>query len=385
MSTLEGNEYEWIESSEVFEQFCQQLTPGECIALDTEFVRTNTFYAQLGLIQLADSNTCYLVDPLPMEDDSALRNFIGSADHVLVIHSCSEDLNLLYTALNSVPAAIFDTQIAAAFLGLGFSLSYQALVSEMLGIDIPKDATRSDWLKRPLSDIQKHYAANDVRYLLQLRDELQIKLAQAGRLEWFEQECHDLLSLAPQSEMRSNWENGYASMSNAWRLNDTGLRFLQALFVWREEQARSRNKPRNWIAKDSDLQLIASAMSSSRDQPDLDALQSIAGVDKHVLKRYSGDFLTILNTSIEANAAVNRDLLNSPLNGSARKLLKTCQRAVQDQADELGIAPELLGRKKIITELVRQYELGGAVDWSAMTSQWRRNILEPVLSPILSA
>lgn len=382
MHTADGMNFRLIEDESEFSQLQQQLSSSAHIALDTEFMRTNTFYPLLGLIQVADAQGCYLVDPLPFANTSALVNFLNSPQHTLVLHSCSEDLNLLYTSLAAVPSVVFDTQIAAAFLGLGFSLSYQALVHDLLGIDIPKDETRSDWLKRPLSDTQKVYAATDVRYLLELRDLLETKLRSKGVYEWFEQECQDLLGIAQQSEMESNWQFSYANINNAWRLSDAGLLYLQQLCIWREQEARRRNKPRSWIAKDADLMQIAAAMSREK-VPSLATLLAVNGVEKPLLNRYGSALVALLTSPSLAHTEIDREILNNPLTADSRTKLKACQRVVQEIASEHTIAPELLGRKKIILELVRGYEQEGVVEWPAMISGWRRALLEPALAPIL--
>lgn len=384
MKTADGMSIELLEDVAAFDTLRKNLASEKHIALDTEFMRTNTFYPLLGLIQLANSHSCYLVDPLPLEDSKSLRGFLSDPGHTLVLHSCSEDLNLLYTALKVIPATVFDTQIAAAFLGLGFSLSYQSLVQSLLGIDIPKDETRSDWLKRPLSDTQKVYAATDVRYLLELRESMEAQLKSKGVFGWFQQDCCDLLAVAPHSELRANWESSYAGINNAWRMNDTGLGYLQKLCVWREQEARQRDKPRSWIAKDGDLLQIAVGLSKKQ-TPTLPALQSIAGLDKHVINRYGNPIIQLLLSNPGLAPAIDRDLLNKPLSANSRNKLKACQRVVQEIANDWTIAPELLGRKKIVIELVREYELQEAPDWPAAITGWRRELLEPALVPILAA
>lgn len=352
------------------------------VALDTEFVRTNTFYARLGLIQLAGTGTCFLVDPIPFPETSTLTAFLNSNEHIFVVHSCSEDLNLLYTSLGVIPNKIFDTQLAAAFLGIGFSLSYQALVEQMLGKTIPKDETRSDWLRRPLSETQMVYAATDVEHLLALRELLEAQLRAKGVFEWFVQDCQDLLGIAPASESEASWQDNYTGINNAWRLNDLGLEYLHRLCIWREQEARRRDKPRNWIAKDADLLQIA-AGTARQGAPTPEALASLEGVDKPVLKRYARDLSQLL-ADITESARIDRNALNAPLSTSARKKLKECQHAVQELAAQHAIAPELLGRKKVIMELVREFEQGDNITWPASASGWRRALLEPVLTPILT-
>jgi len=382
MKTADGATIKLIDNPADFSVLQEDLTPHKYIALDTEFVRTNTFYPLLGLIQLGDRERCFLVDPLPFQDPSPLSTFLANPDQTFVLHSCSEDLNLLLTALNVMPVDVFDTQIAAAFLGMGFSLSYQALVRELLGIDIPKDETRSDWIKRPLSEPQKIYAATDVRYLLELREMLEQQLKDRQVFDWFQQECRDLLTVAPVAEISENWQHAYQNINNAWRLDDAGLDYLQKLCVWREEEARGRNKPRSWIAKDNDLLAIATSLSGSSELS-LNTLQS-SDADKQLVNRYGNVLLKRLSQPRNSQITLDRDSLNNPLSPTSRKKLKACQRVVQEIANDLSIALELLGRKRIILELVRASELSGEIVWPQGVSGWRRTLLEPALAEILA-
>ena len=165
MITGNGSHIHLIEAQQEFEELCSKWRSEKFLAIDTEFIRTNTFYPKLGLLQIADTNNCYLIDPLCISEWSPFAQLLN-LDIEFCIHSCSEDLNLLHTSISMMPREIFDSQLAAAFLGLGYSLSYQGLVKLLLGEEIPKDETRADWLKRPLTDTQLQYAANDVSYLL---------------------------------------------------------------------------------------------------------------------------------------------------------------------------------------------------------------------------
>ncbi|MEO7149569.1 MAG: ribonuclease D, partial [Rhodanobacteraceae bacterium] len=133
------------------------------LGLDTEFMRRNTFYPQLALIQIAANGDRALVDPLVFDASPALCTLIDGK--LCVMHSASEDMEALGPLLDGATLRLFDTQIAAAMCGMGFGISYQRLVAELLGVDIPKDETRSDWLQRPLSAAQYDYAQQDVAHL----------------------------------------------------------------------------------------------------------------------------------------------------------------------------------------------------------------------------
>lgn len=298
-----------IKDDEAFSALCRDWSEGVTLALDTEFVRTNTFYSNIGLLQLADTNACYLVDPLCIKDWSEFSQLLVNPACSFVIHSCSEDLNLLYTFLGVVPLNLFDTQVAAAFVGMGYSISYQALVNELLGIELDKGETRSDWLRRPLSERQLEYAALDVLYLLELQAMLQAQLEDKGMLGWLQAECDSRVENATGSEQEATWQLIYAGFSNAWRMSDLALSYLQKLCYWREQESRHRNKPRSWIIKDQDLGAIAIHMANAAELS-LSELSDVKVSERKLLARNAEKIIALLERDDMALAAVDRAALN---------------------------------------------------------------------------
>lgn len=368
---------EYISDGARLDELCDVWAREPAIAVDTEFERTNTFYARIGLIQIGDGKCCYLIDPHTIEDWSAFKRLLQTESCTFVMHSCSEDLNLLQTFLGTLPSALFDTQLAAAFLGIGFSISYQGLVEQLLNIEVAKDETRSDWIKRPLSEKQIYYAATDVRYLLQLHEMLSGQIADRGMSEWFEADCIQQLAAASLAEDETQWQTYYAGVSNAWRLDEQGLVALKRLCAWRERTARQRNKPRSWIVKDNDLVSLCTAVAPAMKSGALAVgdIENAAAVDKRFLSRNGAEIFRLLNDPCDSSE-VDTDLLNKPMNAAMRKTLKRSKQVAQAKADELGMAPELLGRKKYLIELLRDYDKSGELRWSGEFAGWRRELLE---------
>ena len=372
-----------IRDTDRFVKLCEGWSSLPFIAIDTEFVRTNTFYPKIGLLQIADHSKCYLVDPLSIQDWSCFTNLLANPECTFVIHSCGEDLNLLNTTLGQIPLRIFDTQIAAAFLGLGYSISYQALVAKLFSIDLPKDETRSDWLNRPLSETQLLYAANDACYLLKIQKVLYQQLIAENKLNWLESECAFLLDSSKEAENITNWYSAYASISNAWKLDKQGLQYLQALSYWREDTARKRDKPRYWIAKDVDLFSIAQQMADDSECT-LNKVNSLELSDKRLLGKYADQIYKVLKYQNQAFDEVDTKMLNKPLNAAMRVKLKACQQVVKRQSEKLSMAPELLARKKILHEQLWAYKNTGGLIWVGELSAWRREVLEPEFVRIYS-
>ncbi len=237
----------WIESPQQLAQHLHTL-PAQ-VGLDTEFVRERTFWPQLALVQIAlgdaaSGQDILLVDPLPKGMTDALRPLLASPEVLKVMHSASEDIVALQHACGAPPAPLFDTQIAAALCGLGSGLGYQKLVQEITGITVDKGETRSDWLRRPLSDSQLRYAADDVVHLAHIHSVLGAKLAELDRQSWLQADCARLLASAS-DESGERWP--HLSMRSAQFLDPEAQRVLLRLLRWRDAQARETDKPRTWI------------------------------------------------------------------------------------------------------------------------------------------
>jgi ribonuclease D len=154
------------------------------IAVDTEFMRRNTYYPQVALLQLCVDDHAWLIDPLKISTLDALRELMLNPACTKILHSCSEDLEVFRHWLAVVPEPLIDTQRAAALVGQAFGLGYRALVAELTGVELDKGETRSDWLKRPLSESQCHYAALDVTELVPAWALLRERAQQQGRMDW---------------------------------------------------------------------------------------------------------------------------------------------------------------------------------------------------------
>ncbi|CAG9001380.1 MAG: Ribonuclease D [Candidatus Celerinatantimonas neptuna] len=246
--------YQIIQSSSQLDSVCQFLRqPTTTLMLDTEFVRTRTYYAKLGLLQLFDGNECFLVDPVLLSlKNSEFWSLLQR--HHWVLHAFGEDLEILNHHVDTFGLSVFDTQIGAAFLGHGVSLGYQALIEQTTGILLDKGESRTDWLARPLTEKQLDYASKDVIYLktayeavisqLESRQLYQYALDECTRLA--QSRCKDVLP-----------ERAYLDVKNAWRLNRQQLAILQLLSAWRVNTAIEKDMPVNNVVKADVLWNIA--------------------------------------------------------------------------------------------------------------------------------
>lgn len=336
------------------------------LALDTEFQRETTFYPIPGLVQLGDESHQYLIDPLTVDDWTPLqRAFSNSAPKVL--HACSEDLEIFEQLTGDMPQPLFDTQVGAALAGWGFSLSYQALVNTCLGIEIGKDHTRSDWLRRPLSAEQCHYAALDVAYLPEMFARIAERLQQLDRFAWWEEEG---ARTARASREQIAPENYYLKLSGAWRLRGPQMAVLQQLCSWRETQARARDVPRGRIVKDAQCIDIARALPRTPSE-----LAALPELHPQVVRLEGETILTIVEGFRQVPAAECPPPMLAPLPREAGDQLKRLRRLVETRALELDMPAEILARKRDCETLLRSGELSPALQG------WRYAIIgEPLLA-----
>jgi ribonuclease D len=375
---------ELVVDNQRLRQLCDQWKTTSHLAIDTEFMRVSTFYPKSGLIQVGEAGKNFLLDPLLLTEWQPFVEILTDPAIVKIIHSCSEDLVLFYSEFKCAPSPLFDTQRAAAFLGFGFSMSYLNLVLKLMDIVLEKSETRSDWLRRPLSADQILYAALDVAHLPDLYTELKGRSQQKGYFDYFRSDCDQLSLVAKNAEDPAVWEEIYLGMGAAWRLNREQLGVLKRLCVWREQTARSRDKPRTWIARDADLIELAEKRPADRAQ-----LGQIKDISRNLQHQDSSAILALIagSSPVAAHEAERVDGL--PLTQEQRRVLKRCQHQIEQLAESTGIASELLARKKQLVQLIHlnpdSASAGAQIRWTAsLEKAWQRPLIQECLTAALN-
>lgn len=237
-------------------ELCTHLQDAAWLALDTEFIREQTYYPQLCLVQIASATQIACIDPLAVPSLHPLRTLLQQPTTTKVFHAARQDLEVLHQQGITVTAPIFDTQVAAEVLGQDQQISYARLVEAMLGVHLDKNHTRVNWQQRPLAAAWLAYAADDVRYLRDIYRQQQQRLLATDKLELLQQRCAVL----------AQPENYQPQPARAWRrvrdyqhLRGTQVTVLQALAAWREEQAMREDRPRRWVLSDALLCELARA------------------------------------------------------------------------------------------------------------------------------
>lgn len=358
--------YEYLDNNAQVALFCQQASGKDAIAVDTEFVRTRTLYPQIGLIQIYDGERLVLIDPIAVTDLTPLAALLTNPAVVKILHSCSEDLETFQTALNVMPEPVFDSQFAASIANIGPMLGYAKLVEIMLGVQVDKGESRTDWLARPLSDKQLEYAANDVLYLYQLYPQLKQQVEQKQRLEWVFEEIR-MLAIKKQTALPLSLT--YLTIKNSWQLSGRSLVALQMLAQWRLEQAKQRNLALNFVVKELNLFNLAKQLPTSKT-----ALNSVVGLSPQEIRRNGEKIIEIIQQVNQMSAEdfpprVERLVDFPAYKGIAQSLRERCQHV----ATSLEIPVEVLGSKKQINQLLQWL-------WFSQDETRARQLLPDLLS-----
>jgi ribonuclease D len=350
------------------------------LALDTEFVRERTFYPRLGLIQVSDGRAAYLVDPLALSDLAPFAGVLAASGTVKVLHSASEDLEVFTRFLGAVPTPLFDTQIAAALAGVGGSLGYQKLVAAVLGVELGKGETRTDWLARPLSAAQRSYAAEDVAYLLPVYERLRAELLRLGRLSWALEDSAALLSGLTRLDEDSG--SAYLRIRGAGRLERRQLGVLQTLAAWRDQEARRRDLPRNFVLREDFLLALATRQPTTADE-----LKRLPAGDPRQAARDSATWLALIQQALERPEPELPPLFERlPFTPAVRKLEDLLRQLVAERAAALGIPPEILASRRNLGSLLRSALVDPEPRLPRELSGWRREVIgEELLAAVRAA
>lgn len=372
---MPASDIRWILDDASLVAQCAEWQHCRYLALDTEFMRVDTFHATAALVQVSDGTAVWLIDPLKVSDWQPFAALLDDPQLVKVLHSCSEDLEVFARLTGTRPLPVFDTQLAAGYLGIGFSMGYSRLVKEVLDIELPKDETRSDWLQRPLTAMQVQYAADDVHYLCRVYEILDARLSDERRAWLFE----DMTDLVASQQQELAPEEAWKEVKAAWRLRPQQLAVLRAICAWRESEARRRNLPRNRLLKERSLWPIARFMPT-----DMTALAGIEDMHPRTLRTEGGRLLAMIEEARNLPEDQWPQPLPEALPIEAGAVIKRLRAVGEIEAQRLGIVPELMLRKKVLEALLRTGWPAGPWQLPDSLRGWRRELLGQALLDTLN-
>lgn len=367
----------WVADSQQLQALCRQWLTLPWLAMDTEFMRTDTFYPVPALIQVNDGEANYLLDPVAIGDMSSLSEVVCAPQVQKVFHACSEDLEVFQVLLKCLPVNLLDTQIAAAFCGYGYSVGYANLVNAALQVQLPKGETRSNWLQRPLTEAQQQYAALDVEYLHRLTLVLKAQLHTLQREQWVEDECAQLVPNFIESQKLSNAGQRFRG---AWRLNQRQLAALMELAAWRDQTAQTQNIVRNHVVRDKSLYTIAELLPDHISQ-----LRKVPELPEKIIRRYGERIMERLDAVRQIPEQQLPVRLPRPPSSAQQAHISTMRDALAELAEELKIAPEYLARRRDFEFIIRALSEGRSDDdiFPSSLDGWRAELVKPRLQNIL--
>lgn len=339
------NEAALITQTAELAAFCDSHMDAPLLAIDTEFIRENTYHPKLCLIQIAagDSDAVAIDTIADGIDLAPLKILFEKNKGLKLFHAGKQDLEILSRMLGFVPTPMFDTQIAAQLLGFGDQIGYEALVRDILGKSLDKSQQYTKWSRRPLSDRQLVYALNDVLFLRELYPVLLERLHQKNRFEWMQEL---MLPLTDPAYYRNAPEDAWRRMSRRSR-HTSYLARLRTLAEFRETEAEERDLPRQWIFSDDTLQDLALHPPKSAD-----ALKKIRLGKNAIQMTYDG-LIGALEAADPTRFDASDDLFTAPLvvakqNESLFDLLKLVLKVI---AEEENISPRLLATSEDLIEI----------------------------------
>jgi ribonuclease D len=338
----------WVTNDAELRQHAARWMTAAYLAVDSEFMRITTYYPKPALVQLFDGEQVYLVDPQSIQDFSPLAAVMTNPAVCKLMHACSEDLEVLQALLGQLPVNLVDTQIAAAMVGEGFSVGYARLVEACLGVHLPKDETRSDWLQRPLTAAQQRYAVWDVFYLLPLAQQLLSRLDALGRRAWLVEDCSKLLE---HYQAQQDPAQSYLRLKGTGKMSRRELAILQLLCEWREGEAQLRNMPRNHLIKEASLYAIAELKPKHISQ-----LRALEAMSDRAIKHYGETLIDLVAAALALPEHQLPAAPERPLSGAQQQKVKQLRAWVETQAQQWQMAPEILARKRDYESLVRGLE-----------------------------
>lgn len=380
--------WSFIRFPEELTLFCDQVSfeDPSFIAIDCEFVRQNTYWPELGLIQIATPSRTVAIDPITNNLSLfPLKEILLNPKITKVLHSARQDVEIFYYLFACCPDPIFDTQIAAAFTGMGEGISYEKLIFDLLTIKIDKKEQFTDWLSRPLSDSQLQYAVNDVIYLKEVYPLLLDKLEKLGRLNWVTDKCQDLFQ--PSIFDVKCEEAGKKIKTNfkSWQQ----FSVLWDLAIWREEQALSKNIRRNLLAENN--LLIHLSTSSVRDEISLkESLNSFKQTitENLLFESFYNSYKKALRFLDSSSSLVDyrqkeimkhlKESSSFILSCSQKQNIKNIQNEIKKIAANLNISPFLLANRQEIESFVRFPDHA-----HSLFKKWRGEVLGCYLTTFL--
>lgn len=360
-------EFQWIERAEDLESFVKSLAPGP-LALDTEFIGEKTYYPTLEIVQVADTEgRIGVIDAPAVGDLGPLADPIADPEREKIFHCPHQDLEILERALGRLPEPLFDTQLAAAFVGHGLQAAYKNLVQSVLHERVGGKHTVSDWSRRPLSREQLAYCAEDVAYLHRLREKLLEGLEREGRAEWLREEQAARIEKIKAAESVPD-DARYRDVKEWRKLEGRDVAVLRELAAWRESAAREMNLARRFVMGDPGL--IALAQFAPRRMEDMTDLRRVPGGQA---RKFARPILAAIGRGLEAPKDTWPRKERHEKRAAPVGVVEALQAIARSTADRSRVATTLLASSAELQALAADHARAEELDLAVLRG-WRREL-----------
>jgi ribonuclease D len=367
-----------INQPDALAQLVERASRVPVVAIDTEFVWERTYYPHLGLVQVGlGQDDVYLLDAQAL-DLEPLGALLADSSVVKVLHDAIQDLTILRRATGSDPTNVFDSQVAGGFVGLTATASLQGLIAETTGRQLDKGATRSDWLARPLSEVQLEYARDDVRYLPAAYDELRRRLEDLGRMAWAEEEMQALEEAALYGE--ADPQERYTAVRGKSKRGFSGRDYavLRELAAWRELEARRLNRPRGHVVPDDALMEVALRKPESVDQ-----FGRIKTLSARAAERFGAALVDAVRRGLDAPRETWPEKnARKPDDATLTPRLDLVQALIRGRSEREGVDPILIANRADVERLVA--DRPPDPDRHRVLTGWRREFIGADLEALLA-
>ena len=368
----------WVRKQDQLDEVITALATCGRVALDTEFIKRDTYYPRLALVQLNTGDHIYLLDA-PQLQLGELWQALSQVD-VAIWHACGEDLGIFYLLSGCPPLTnIFDTQIALSYLTGQLQMGYQQALGDQLEIHIDKEQSQSDWLQRPLSDEQERYAIDDVRFLPALYLQLENKLKTKGLFDYVWADCQLYASELYETQ-RVEDDAMYLTMAD-YRYTSEEMAILKAIATWREGLARATNQPRTFIIKKQAVrEIVTEKPNSMRD------LAHKTTIHRSMLRLYGEELLKVIREARNLSPTEHPACLLPPYRSKNKVLSKAVQQAIDEHAKVMGIPANVLMRKKWLGQLYEVIAFDQDIsNLPQGLKGWRNEWVVQTLIPVIEA
>ncbi len=279
------SEYQLVDTEETLSICFNELKDSIWFAVDTEFERVNTYYPKLCLIQIANLKKTFIIDPIKLNDIDAIYTLLYDESITKVLHSAHQDIEIFFNIMDKIPSPLFDTQIASPLFGFNRGIGYANLINDALNIGLDKSQSRTDWTKRPLTDAQLRYAADDVIYLARVYHHFVSLITDSISEELIK----SFAVLYLPETYRPNPEDMWKKIFAVRRLKGKSLTIAKKLAAWREVTARKNNIPRKWVLSNQALVELAKQMPVK-----IADVLTVKEIKQKDAKRYAEEWLAII-------------------------------------------------------------------------------------------